>query len=596
MTSNSASNLVTTSRAKELYQYQALDYKRNEIRLLKIHLALQAIRYSEPVKCSLITTSLDEAPTYRALSYTWGTQPAVEDISVDGRRFKVTPNLEDALMQLRDNSVEIIWIDAICINQDNLAERNEQVSKMRTVYERADEVLVWLGSSISEASLAFDLFEELCEYRDSREDVEKILRDESKRKGRQEIISLFRRPYWFRLWVIQEIHSAKDATILCGQRTIDWRKVLASQNILQLYHLNLVTQLALMEPLLHLFNSAIFYAGAKDFELPPGDSSGPPSLHTLLCKFWKQRTSDPRDKIYALVGLSSARNDPEFVIDYSAPTRLVFLDMAKYIIQQSQGLDVICSMIRRGNIYNLPSWAKDWGSLSAILEARRSTFRAAGGSAAIFSLKNSDQVLTVSGIVLNQIRIVGEKENLDSEVDFEASIPILLSWYRLCRSQQIPISILADGFSRAINFDSFHKREFIYSTTLELMGRVLTAIVVLAEELYPEEKIDTQLAALKTKYDIPKNWVKNILIGICVAIQHRRLFISCSNRIGLGPETIGSGEVISILLGCSVPVILRPKDGHYIFLGEAYFHGYMYGKAMDELGEGKFQLESFEIY
>ena len=59
-------------------------------------------------------------------------------------------------MQLRDDKVEFMWIDAICINQDDLAERSEQVSKMRTIYEGPEEVLVWLGSSIGGASLAFD--------------------------------------------------------------------------------------------------------------------------------------------------------------------------------------------------------------------------------------------------------------------------------------------------------------------------------------------------------------------------------------------------------------------------------------------------------
>jgi hypothetical protein len=114
-----------TIHAKELYQYQPLDPQSNEIRLLKIHPAQKTFRYGDLIESSLITTSLDTRPSYQALSYTWGMQPNVEDILLDGLRFKVTPNLEDALLELRGHAVDIIWIDAICINQADLLERSE---------------------------------------------------------------------------------------------------------------------------------------------------------------------------------------------------------------------------------------------------------------------------------------------------------------------------------------------------------------------------------------------------------------------------------------------------------------------------------------
>ncbi|PMD54940.1 uncharacterized protein K444DRAFT_696211, partial [Hyaloscypha bicolor E] len=72
-------------------------------------------RYGDPVECSLVITSLNAPPTYQALSYAWGTQSAVEEISLEGKRFKVTPNLEDALLQLRNDKADLFSIDAICI-------------------------------------------------------------------------------------------------------------------------------------------------------------------------------------------------------------------------------------------------------------------------------------------------------------------------------------------------------------------------------------------------------------------------------------------------------------------------------------------------
>jgi len=79
-------------------------------------------------------------------------------------------------------------------------------------------------------------------------------------------------------------------------------------------------------------------------------------------------------------------------------------------------------------------------------------------------------------------------------------------------------------------------------------------------------------------------------------IRRRRIFICDSNLIALGPETVETGDIVCILLGCSVPVVLRPKDGHYIFLGEACVPGYMYGKAIEELEDVNSTLQSFELH
>jgi hypothetical protein len=65
--------------------------------------------------------------------------------------------------------------------------------------------------------------------------------------------------------------------------------------------------------------------------------------------------------------------------------------------------------------------------------------------------------------------------------------------------------------------------------------------------------------------------------------------------MGLCPEIYQDGDIIVILLGCAVPVLLRPHEGFYELIGDAYLYGYMYGKGIDELDEGKSTLEEFEI-
>jgi hypothetical protein len=104
----------------------------------------------------------------------------------------------------------------------------------------------------------------------------------------------------------------------------------------------------------------IGHQGAKAMELPQSLSSGDPDINALLSTVWTKKASDPRDKIYALLGLSSARNDSRFVINDSASVRQVYINLVRYILVSSIRLDIICSNIRGSNEFDLPSWVPDW--------------------------------------------------------------------------------------------------------------------------------------------------------------------------------------------------------------------------------------------
>jgi hypothetical protein len=160
--------------------------------------------------------------------------------------------------------------------------------------------------------------------------------------------------------VVQEINSARKITIHCNSRKISWTKLKDIQNMLGLDHDTTIQQLSINQQLDNL-DPEVFLGGPRSLELPQCNSSfGLPPLYNLLCQFWLQETSDPRDKIYALVGLSTTRNDSHFVIDYSASVRQVFTDAAKYILKSSQRLDVICSTTRTVDEFGLPSWVPNW--------------------------------------------------------------------------------------------------------------------------------------------------------------------------------------------------------------------------------------------
>lgn len=156
--------------------YEYLPLSTNEIRILEILPGED----SEPVVCQLKHFSIDECPTFSALSYTWGDEPTSKFVLIDGKRLGIKPNLDAALHEFRRMPVEfetadtdekskgkfpalknlgnsLIWIDAICINQRSIDERNSQVKLMKEIYKKAKGLVVWLGTESPDSSLAFSV-------------------------------------------------------------------------------------------------------------------------------------------------------------------------------------------------------------------------------------------------------------------------------------------------------------------------------------------------------------------------------------------------------------------------------------------------------
>ncbi len=204
------------------YNYAPLDSAEGSIRLLRLFPAPDSST-SWPIRCSLFATTLDQAPPYVALSYSWGEQSGTQIVLIDSDAMSVTPNLKNALQRLRPqprNSDEIFWIDAICINQEDIPERNIQTANMRAIYEHASSVAVWLGLQSHRSRDAIELVRALnqCPVSQTRE----LLQISDNKEPLDGLVALFRRQYWWRVWVIQEVSSARHAMVYCGEESISW--------------------------------------------------------------------------------------------------------------------------------------------------------------------------------------------------------------------------------------------------------------------------------------------------------------------------------------------------------------------------------------
>jgi hypothetical protein len=179
---------------------------------------------SDPmVKCEIVVRQFDNKPQYEALSYTWGRGEENIDILLDGKVHQVQENLWLALRRLRlRTGVRFLWVDAICIDQANEDEKSRQVRHMGTIYKKATGgVVVWLGAGTEESHIAISCIKRLFNG-DISGLLEEYYRPQAKLWTLETLDHLCCRPYWSRLWIIQEVVHASKIMVYCGEDEMDW--------------------------------------------------------------------------------------------------------------------------------------------------------------------------------------------------------------------------------------------------------------------------------------------------------------------------------------------------------------------------------------
>ena len=284
------------SASETLFQYDRTLDSRN-IRLLR----LLPGKGSKQIHCRLYERTLHYKLHYKALSYVWGDPSETRNIYCNDKVFQVTSNLFNALWQLRENgSYGYLWIDAICINQSNVEEKTDQMRMMMNIYKQADVVIIWLGEQLETDQVAIDLAKQIYNAAQTFDIEGCDMLDVDSEAGLPPVWtrswaalwSLLDRPWFSRVWVWQELIFAKACTMLCGSLHLDPEMLLDVAYIVRNAQTSARPTIATVTGVLGLAKGGY----------PKGQL-----LHlTGLMLFTRAlQASDPRDKVFALVGIAS---------------------------------------------------------------------------------------------------------------------------------------------------------------------------------------------------------------------------------------------------------------------------------------------------
>ncbi|KAI0888431.1 HET-domain-containing protein [Annulohypoxylon maeteangense] len=620
------------------FGYTALDSSLREIRVLTVLPG----SFNEPLRVTLDTLSLGSKPIYNALSYVWGDASSANTpgntINIDGHDFPVTTNLLSALRHLRSvlGAVDQItlWVDAVCINQADLDERAQQVSMMRDIYASAEQVIIWLGEEDNESDAAFDSIPVLAAQSHTNQD-EGIL-DTARLYSRFLIGLAEQRPWLSRVWIIQELAMARnDPLVVCGHKSVPWSTFMKASEFVSR---KMFTEIGMVK---HNKpgsdgqstpgENSTEKVGEEDIEITAKwkidvlddlyksmRSKGGDSLRNLLFISRTSEATDPRDRVYALLGLLKADSpnpqspDNLVEVDYRKPTAAVYTDAMAHIFAQGDGPYFLSCMFLPGISAaapqipdlpttipqpTLPSWVLDFSkqTFPKATQLRSTSFHppagitASGAGANCNNGKRLDdkRTLQVEGLFVDTIEdVIAFGSSLDSHINQLAQIE------SLAKTAKERPCMLEPAVRPYI--EQFKNKEPLWRALVsnKRFNSGYDPAPISYEAMHQD--ILKSLAEghdwkIETGHDQENEYIKCLKPNVGM----KSFFTTTSGFVGTCVPDSRKGDVIAILFGSPVPFVLRPgpetiqldnreRPTHFL-IGASYVSGIMDGEMVDEL-------------
>lgn len=574
-------------------------------------------------KCTIYHTPLDQPPPYYALSYAWGDRKSLTPILVDGKPFEVTANLHSALVHLTPKTDPVpLWIDALCIDQKNEVEKSEQVAQMREIYLRAKSVITWLGpaSDNSDAAMRWighygsqaldfgigdtpDLRLNNLMHRLetdtstlSQPGLQAFLRDVSSdlspssgdpNKIQWALARLFQRPYWNRVWVVQELVHAKSLQFSCGTESVPENLLHHATRLIR----NHGQFLSKKASYLHQSNDSETVIPFIDTRSPVNllkvrRTKGPYPLAYLIRLLRNSISTDPRDKIFALLSFSADVDRLSLQPDYRKSCRDVYIETTTALLRHGfTDLLSLCGLHKV--IDKLPSWVPDFSAdpARAHLQQRaldrgsneritvlQPQFSASGKTDhAAPRFEPATGHMAIKSIVVGEVSTVGTPWQPQSSNRWLSE---LLSLSGL-KSRQVEPDCLKAIWRTAIadqEARNGNQKPRLSDTLLEKVHDEFKGIVFENERQWKGDNADTKAYLFE---------MQRLAAG-------RRPFNTREGHLGIGPQDMMPSDFVHVLMGLNTPFVLRNRqDGVFQLIGEAYVHGVMDGEAVTDVGKWK---------
>ncbi|KAF4331654.1 heterokaryon incompatibility het-6 [Fusarium beomiforme] len=582
--------------------------------------SLQPGRDDAPLTLCLLNTDLRDAQPYEAVSYVWGDVKDLVLINVQAddetqNHILVTQNCHAALRSFRDSdSPRLLWIDSICIDQDSPAEKNHQLGLMARIYQNASQVLVYLGQGTPDSDAAMRCIREIDEPSNydgyAAVEVSGIIQE-----NQIAVTNLFKRPWFFRVWVLQEITFAQKAIVVCGDYQLDW------ESFKTFYHWNVNTGWIQKLPFSITFavspSPFVFYATFGE------------RLLKILGDTRSCGATDLRDKLYAILPLLDRDHEEmkqeievqqkrweydeqelqelsirqrrlNVPVDYNHSISRVYTDLA-VLLMGSVGLDLLSYVVKESAIRGLPTWVPDWSIISPYWAA---TQRAAAGrykpssgfqsgptqyvwgwkvlyphlidpwTSSDYTSTNGEmsRQLHIQTVSLGQIEKlghvcdignsyfpVGQWESLVPDESYlkHKEMPKDLPWEEAHEWHSGPLSL--SPFARTLTFDDVIYPEVAKAAISHIKrynGEVLKDGEGLWKCFGELTDVNKERMPLIQIFEGSGSFEKQAM-RILKRCDGKRLCILSNGRIGLAPDRAQVGDEVFVVDGASVPYIFR---------------------------------------
>ena len=587
-------------------------------------LELKAGKGDMPLECQLRVVDLSKhpPPQYEAISYFWGDPIKYMKIDCNEKFLPITSNLWQALKTLRDTCrTRNVWADAVCIDQDDQVERGFQVGIMKQIYSKAERVLVWLGEDArGQAKGAFAFIEELegnLQYQkhilydgplhpsvESRQLANDVVESRRKSLNFKSLDWILQKPWFQRIWVVQEVSLAKEAVLICGEHTCNWEKFA-----------NVVTWVfasAFPSGFVQSKNGWAHCACLRDC-LRGARKVGAGkqwwneerflAADELVCQLYVYgrlfSATERSDLLYATLWhpLWSGLPDLSISPDYAMAPATVFMNFTLQILEKS-GRCTILSLAsishREGGLTGLPSWVARWDDVNQLILPSPPTANkgldASRNSRARWSFLQKSLTLQIDGIFFDVVisrSTTWETAGLcaDDARYIHDPEPFMSGWlmqHEWYANEALAVALTAicacSGERVAPVFDRRGKAASHFAYEIFVRNR-RSLLKSLPKQNFLQERDPDSAHQFHASIE-----------------PNRCIFSTEHGSYGNGPPCTQAGDFVCVLFGGKSPLLLRSFDNdQFRVVGDCYVDEIMHGELMDKFDRGETVAQSFNL-